>query len=80
MNQKKKIKDGFKIYHSLSPLFHSQYIIKYIENETKGIIYDLFEHYFDFSVPSAPVKQLNNKKKKNKNNKLVVEIKKDGVI
>ena len=45
-------------------------IIKYIENESKGINYDLFKHYFNFSVPSALAKQLyetkNNNKKKNK--------------
>ena len=32
--------------------------IKYIEDESKGIYYDLFEDYFSFSVPSALAKQL----------------------
>ena len=31
--------------------------IKYIENQSKTIDYDLFKHYFDFSVPSALVKK-----------------------
>ena len=41
-----KIKDDFKK------------IIKYIENESKGINYDLFKDYFDFSVPSALAKKI----------------------
>ena len=36
----------------------------------------MFERYFDFSVPTALVKQLHDTKNKNENNKLVVEIKK----
>ena len=36
----------------------------------------MFECYFDFSVPTALVKQLYDTKNKNENNKLVVEIKK----
>ena len=32
--------------------------IEYIEKETKGIDYDLFKNYFDFSVPSALIKKL----------------------
>ena len=31
--------------------------VKYIEDESKGIDYDLFEDYFSFSVPSALVKK-----------------------
>ena len=31
--------------------------IKYIENESKGINYDLFRDYFNFVVPSALVKK-----------------------
>ena len=50
--------------------------IKYIENETKGINYNLFEHYFNFVVPSTLAKYLNETKNKNKNNELVEEIKK----
>ena len=38
-----------------------------IENETKGINYDLFKHYFNFSVPSALAKQLYETKNENKN-------------
>ena len=36
--------------------------IKYIENESKGINYDLFKYYFNFIVPSALAKQLYEKK------------------
>ena len=49
--------------------------IEYIENESKGTNYDLFGHYFNFSVPSALAKQLYETKNKNKNSKLVKEIK-----
>ena len=31
--------------------------VKYIEDESKGIDYDLFEDYFSFSLPSALVKK-----------------------
>ena len=61
MNQKKKIKDGFKKF------------IEYIENESTGINYDLFKDYFNFIVPSALVKKLYETKNKNKNNELVEE-------
>ena len=40
----------------------------------------MFKDYFNFIVPSALVKKLYETKNKNKNNKLVEEIKKDGVI
>ena len=49
--------------------------MKYIENESKGINYDLFKDYFDFLVPSPLAKQLFETKKKKENNKLVEEIK-----
>ena len=32
--------------------------IKYIENESKSINYDLFKKHFNFVVPSALIKQL----------------------
>ena len=32
--------------------------IEYIENESKSINYDLFKHYFNFTVPGALAKQL----------------------
>ena len=54
--------------------------IEYIENESKEIHYDLLKNYFNFVVPSALAKQLYATKDKNKNDKLVEEIKKDGVI
>ena len=49
--------------------------IKYIENESKDINYDLFKHYFNFVVPSALAKELYETKKKQKNNELVTAIK-----
>ena len=58
-----KIKDDFKKF------------IEYIENESKGINYDLFKQQFDFLVPSALAKKLNETKKKKKNNELVKRIK-----
>ena len=68
IKEEDKSEDGFKKF------------IEYIENESKGINYDLFKDYFNFIVPSALVKKLYETKNKNKNNKLVEEIKKDGVI
>ena len=59
-------------------------IIKYIENELKGIIenelkginYDIFKKHFNFAViPSSLTKQLYKIKNKNKNNELVNLIK-----
>ena len=50
-------------------------IIKYIENESKSINYDLFKKHFNFVVPSALIKQLYEIKNKNKNNELVNVIK-----
>ena len=48
---------------------------KYIKNESKGLNYDLFKNYFNFEGPGALTKQLYETKSKNKNNKLVKEIK-----
>ena len=53
-NKSEKIKDDYKK------------IIKYIENESKGINYDLFKNYFNFIIPSALVKNLYETKKKTK--------------
>ena len=51
-------------------------IIKYIENELKGINYDIFKKHFNFAViPSSLTKQLYKIKNKNKNNELVNLIK-----
>ena len=41
--------------------------IEYIENESKGINYDLFKDYFDLEVSSALATQLYETKNKNKN-------------
>ena len=62
-NKLEKIKDDYKK------------CIKYIEDESKGINYDLFKDYLDFVVPSALAKKLYEAKDKNKNNELVEKIK-----
>ena len=49
--------------------------ITYIENESKGINYDLFRKHFNFAVPSALIKQLYEIKDRKKNNELVNVIK-----
>ena len=50
-------------------------IFKYIENESKGINYELFEKHFSFVVPSVLAKKLFETKDKKKNSELVKEIK-----
>ena len=45
--------------------------IKYVENEWKGVNYDLFRDYFNLVVPSALVKKLYETKNKKENYKLV---------
>ena len=46
-----------------------------IENESKGVNYDLFKDYFDLVVPSALAKKLFETKNKNKNSEFVELIK-----
>ena len=58
-NKFEKIKDDCKKF------------IKYFEDESKGIDYDLFEEYFSFSVPSALAKKLYEIKNKKENEELV---------
>ena len=48
---------------------------KYIEETSKDINNDLFENYFDASVPNALANKLFEVKDKKENNKLVKEIK-----
>ena len=48
---------------------------KYIENESKGINYDLFKEYFNFVAPTVLAKKLFETKDKNKNNNFVNVIK-----
>ena len=70
--------DGFQIKEKSDKESERKRInkcFKYIEKESKGINYDLFKTYFNFSMPSALVKQLYETKDKNKNNELVKEIK-----
>ena len=45
--------------------------IRYIENESKDISYDLFKDYFGNEVPSALAKELYDTKNQRKNNELV---------
>ena len=49
--------------------------IKYIEEKSEDVNYDLFRDYFNFSVPSALAKKLYETKNKNKGNELVEAIK-----
>ena len=68
--------DGFQIKEEEQKEEHGfKTIIEYNEDESKGINYDLFKHYFNFVVPSALAKQLYKMKKKKKNDKLVKVIK-----
>ena len=62
-NKLEKIKDNFKKF------------IKYIENESKGINYDLFKDYFNLVAPTVLTKKLYETKNENKNNELVNVIK-----
>ena len=62
-NKLEKIKDDHKTF------------IRCIEDESKGINYDLFKDYFSFIVPSALPKKLYETKDKKKNNKLAELIK-----
>ena len=48
---------------------------EYIENELKGINYDLFRKYFNFETPIQLTKNLFEIKNKNKNNDFVEELK-----
>ena len=54
-NKFEKIKDEYKKF------------IRYSEDESKGIDYDLFEDYFSFSVPSALAKLLYETENKKEN-------------
>ena len=65
--------DGFQIKEEESKDDIKKFI-EYIKHESKGTNYDLFKDYFNFVVPSVLVKQLYATKDKNKNDKLVEEI------
>ena len=62
-NKLEKMKDDYKIF------------LKYIEDESKSISYELFEKHFNFVSPTAITKQLYETTNKNKNNELVNVIK-----
>ena len=62
-NKLEKIKDDYKKF------------IKYIENKSKGINYELFEKHFNFVVPTALLKQLYETINRKQNYKLVNVIK-----
>ena len=49
--------------------------MKYIEDESKDITYELFQEYFNFEVPTALAKKLYETKDQKKNNDLVELIK-----
>ena len=58
-------KDGFQIKEEWEELKGDiKNFTQYIENESKGINYDLFKDYFNFIVPGALVKKLYKKYKK----------------
>ena len=69
--------DGFQIKEESEEESEDDFkkFTKYIKNESKGLNYDLFKNYFNFEGPGALTKQLYETKSKNKNNKLVKEIK-----
>ena len=52
-------------------------IVKYIENESKSINYDLFKNNFNFNVPSALIRQLHEIENRKKSNELANVIKSD---
>ena len=52
-----------------------KFFLKYIEDESKSISYELFEKHFNFVSPTAITKQLHETTNKNKNNELVNVIK-----
>ena len=54
-NKLEKIKDDYK------------YFSKYIEDESKGISYELFEEHFNFTSPTVLTKQLYETKNKKEN-------------
>ena len=62
-NKLEKIKDDYKNFS------------KYIEDESKGISYELFEEHFNFTSPTVLTKQLYETKNKKENNELVNVIK-----
>ena len=69
--------DGFQIKEETEEESEEEKVkkvFKYIEKESKGINCHFFKTYFNFSVPSALVKQLYETKDKKKNNELVKEI------
>ena len=70
----------FKTKEEESEEERTKKIIKYIENESKSINYDLFKKNFNFNVPSALIKQLHEIKNRKKSNELVNVIKSDYVI
>ena len=52
-----------------------KFFLKYIEDKSKSISYELFEKHFNFVSPTAITKQLHETTNKNKNNELVNVIK-----
>ena len=56
---------------NLSQTPEEKELIKYVENKSKTIDYNLFKKYFNFKVPSALAKKLFETKDKKRNNELV---------
>ena len=52
-----------------------KFFFKYIEDESKGVSYELFEKHFNFTSPTVLTKQLYKIKNKKENNELVNVIK-----
>ena len=48
-----------------------KFFFKYIEDESKGVSYELFEKHFNFTSPTVLTKQLYKIKNKKENNELV---------
>ena len=63
--------DVFKTKEEESEEEKIEKFIKYIENESKNINYDLFKKYFKFVVPSILIKELYKIKNRKKYNELV---------
>ena len=58
LKQKKKYQKKNKKKRSEKIKDDNKKFIKFFENESKGITYDLFKNYLDFVVPSALAKKI----------------------
>ena len=67
-NKLEKVKDDYNKF------------FKYVENESKGINYELFKDYFYSSVTSTLAKKKKNEKKDKKENNELLNVIKRGII